>query len=285
MRCFIVTQAHLNRFRVHKVVARYGWTPTYCCDTELQKSRLASLGIPKQHIILSDVPENAGIQGVSLARDFVCRKLMPQNEWSIWIDDNVEKITGISPAVSSDRLNFEDGKNWRELFSKTLTPIQLNIHIRDTIQRAEQARTIFCGFANQENYFWRASKWQDFGYCRTQFALYKNDGSTWMPFDTMMWEDGFKSIDVVARYGQVVINRHIRAVKPMFETGGIGSFKRRLPWLRDNCKRLIEMFPGLVKYQGNGSQYGMSDADKFHLMFAKRTTSTVSKWRKEHGYA
>ena len=217
MKCFIVTKAVRDRFRVLDVINKYGWDPTFCCDTRLAKVRLERMGVQPSQIVLSDLPENPGIQGVSRARDFICRQVMPRNEWCIWIDDNVEKITGIPAVASRDKLNFNDGRNWRELFTRELTPGQLKYQIRKTIERAEKFGTIFCGFANENNYFFRKNKWQDFGYCRTQFALYKNDGSTWFPFDTMMWEDGFKSIDVVARYGQIVINRHVKAEKPAFE--------------------------------------------------------------------
>lgn len=287
MNCFIVTKADPRRFRVASVIRKHGWTPTYCCDTNAQRKRLQSLlreqGMPRSRISLSNVPPDAGIQGVSLARDFVCRELMPKKEWSVWIDDNVEKITGLLPHLSRPKIDLKNGRNWRKEFGRELTRQQLSRHIDSTIKRAEALGTIFCGFAAETNFFFRGNKWQDFGYCRTQFALYKNDGSTWSPFNTMMLEDLYKSIDVVCRYGQVVINRHVKPLKPMFEQGGIGSFGRRLPWLQNNCWCLMQMYPGLLKYQGGSKQYGLQ-ASEFHVAFAKRSRNTIDEWRRQHGY-
>ncbi len=282
MKCFIVTRGDPRRFRVLGTIKLYGWTPTFCCDNDQQRKKLVGLGISAKSIILSRIPLNPGIQGVSLARDFVCKNLMPKNEWCVWIDDNVGSITGLLPSLVTEKIDFKDGINWRKEFERVLTRSQLDWHIRRTIDRADSVGTIFCGFANENNFFFRGRHWQDYGYCRTQFALYKNDGSTWMPFETMMLEDLYKSIDVVCRYGQVVINRFVKPKKPMFETGGIGSFKDRLPWLQDNCKRLMEMYPGLLKYQGSGDQYGLPEAKDFHVTFARRSKTGIDRWRKEH---
>lgn len=283
MQCFTVTEGRPNRFRVLKLIEHYGWEPTFVCDTPLQKKRLALLGVPKNRIVVSDVPKDAGITGVSRARDFVVRELMPHDEWCIWIDDNLQAVTGIPYSISLDRLDFNDGRDWRKLFKLPVRPRTLERQIEETIDRAEELGTIFAAFANEDNFFFRSNKWQLFGYCRTQFALYKNDGSTWYPFDGMMFEDGYKSVDVVARYGCVLINRHVKADKPMFERGGIGSFDKRLPHLQHNCRKIAEQFPGLVKLAGNSNQYG-SEARDFHIKFAKRSLNTVAEWRKANGY-
>jgi hypothetical protein len=299
MRCFTVTRGCARRFRVLKVIEKYGWEPTFVCDTAEQKHDLIACGVGRNDIVISDVLPGSGIQGVSLARDFVCRRLMPKEEWCVWIDDNVEKVTGLRPELSCDQIDFDTPPgyqpssrmlslprtppSWRQEFEHVLGHDELDVYICQTIDRAEQLGTIFCAFANETNYFFRRNKWQDFGYCRTQLALYKNDGSTWMPFDTMMLEDLYKSADVVARYGSVVVNRHVKPIKPMFEEGGIGSFKRRLPWLKENCRRIMALYPGLLKYSGNGKVYGLNATD-YHLTFAHRSFRTVDKWRRDNGY-
>lgn len=286
MKCFIVTKGDPLRLRVQKVVDFYTLDPTYCCDTKKQRASLMNVGIPKSQIVITDVGKKSGIQGVSRARDFVCREVMEKGEWSLWIDDNVEMITGLKHKLSKPKLDFSDASvDWREEFDKAVSRKDFYRYLKESIARAEDVGSIFCGFATGNNYFFRANKWQDFGYCRTQLALYKNDGSSWFPFESMMLEDMYKSIDVVCRYGQVVINRHMKPVKPQFESGGIGSFKKRLPHLKDNCKRLMELYPGLLKYQGNGKQYGMKDETHFHVTFAKISPNTVNQWRKENGYA
>ena len=121
----------------------------------------------------------------------------------------------------------------------------------------------------------------NFAYCRTQFALYKNDGSTWRPWKKLMLEDFYKSVDVVARYGQIVLNNHVKPEKQAFEPGGIGSFMRRLPHLQYDCKKIATMYPGLVQVSGENKEHDVKD---FYLTFTRRSINTVNKWRKEHGY-
>jgi len=284
MKCFTVTKGCTNRFRCLDLIKENGWDPHFVCDTKKQSVNLTRLGVDRSSIFIRNSSRDDGITGVSRARDFTVNNLMPRDEWCIWIDDNVSCLTGLRPRWSEDKLDFNSGHNWRKRFTTILNPEEIKWYIDQTIKRAEDVGTIFCGFATEENYYFRANRWQQFGYCRTQFALYKNDGSTWFPFDTMVWEDGYKSMDVVARYGQIVINRHMKPVKPQFEKGGIGSFDERLPHLQDNCSRLVEMFPGLVKYPSKGTTYG-TDASQFHLTFAKRSVNTVNQWRRENGYA
>jgi len=290
MEAFIITTAVAKRFRAHKIVARYGFKPTYCCTNEKRRKALLRLGIPSKSIVVMSIPEDTGIYETVLARHFVAKHLMQRNVWSIWLDDNVTALTGLKPSISENKLDFSDlkareRKVWRRSFEHVLKNHELQEHIETMIHRAEEANTIYCGCATSPNYYFRANKWQDFGYCRTNFALYKNDDSTWNPanVDPNTIEDLVKSVDVVARYGQVVVNRHIHVVKPQFESGGIGDFKFRLPWLRACCKSLMEAYPGLLKYSKGSTQYGVY-ADKYHVQFAKRSRATVDAWRREHGY-
>lgn len=250
MKCYIITKADLGRFKCRPIVAKYGWRPTYVCHTNEQADVLVSAGVQRKNVRVSGAP--CTIQGVSLQREYVAQHLMPQGEWCLWLDDNVYSVTGLRPALAEKHpksLSWDDGTNWRHEFAHELEPNELGWHVRETLNRAEACGTIFAAFANEENILFRRNHWQSHGYCRTRFALYRNDGSTWVPFDTMMLEDMAKSIDVVCRYGQIVINRYVRCLKEMFEPGGIGTFNERLPWLRDNCQKLMAMYPGLVKTQ------------------------------------
>jgi hypothetical protein len=266
------------------VIDEFGLDPTFVCDTDEQRSNLVSLGVQPSAI---KVTGNAvgNITGVSLAREWVITNVMPVNQWSLWLDDNVQEITGIPYQMAgSETIDLKDGNDWRTLFDLHVGKDDFFQYVGETIEHADKHGTIFAAFANENNFFFRIRKWLYYGYCRTQCGLYKNDGSTWFPFKTMMLEDGFKSIDVVARYGKIVINRYIKAIKPQFETGGIGSFMERLPHLQDNCLRLAGMYPGLVETCGDGTQYGAADATDFNIKFKLRSTNTVNNWRRKNGY-
>ena len=266
------------------VIEEFGLDPTFVCDNEEQKSNLVAFGVQPSAIKVTGIA-NAGITGVSLAREWVIAHAMPVNQWSLWIDDNVSHLTGLPHSLASqEKLNLKDGRDWRNLFETRIDKQAFFSYVNETIEHAEKKRTIFAAFANENNFFFRQRKWQYYGYCRTQCGLYKNDGSTWFPFKTMMLEDGYKSIDVVARYGCIVINRYMKANKPQFEKGGIGSFEERLPYLTDNCSRLADMYRGLVATTGDGSQYGNASAQGFNIRFKLNTKKTVDEWRAKNGY-
>jgi hypothetical protein len=288
MRSFTVTKGDPTRFKVLPLIERYDWDPTFICDTAEQRASLISLGVARSAIAVTGNPQT-DITGVSRARDYAARLVIPRGEWAVWIDDNVYSITGLPVKYSTDTVDPQSPPpiwhaTWRAAFDAQLNPVALADHVQDTIARAEAEGTIYAAFANENNYYFRLNKWQLYGYCRTQLALYKNDGSTWFPFNTMMFEDAYKSLDVIARYGCVVINRHVKAVKAQFQPGGIGSFNGRLPHLQENCRRLVKMYPGLVQLTGDGSQYGMQGARDFHIKLVKRARSTVNRWRLSHGY-
>ena len=291
MKCFIVSRATL-RLRSHELAARLGYDYFVVVDDTDQADRAVSqpFNVPHSRVVVVDSsagPVPGPPCGAAFKRDWVARTIMPVGEWSVWLDDNVECLTGLCPGLSQDVIDLNTpppGSTWRAEFARVLTHKWIHHYVGKSIDRAEQAGTIMVGFSTQNNFYFRSRKWQDFGYCRTQFVAYKNDGSTWFPFPTMMFEDAYKTVDVVARYGQVVVNRHMKPVKPMFEAGGIGAFDERLPHLQENCRRIVEMFPGLVRAGGDGAVYGRPGVTDFHLEFALRGHGTIERWRRQHGY-
>jgi hypothetical protein len=259
------------------------------CDNAAQSSRLTSqFGISRKHILVCDGSPGPPT-GAAFKRDWIAREVAPRGKWLVWLDDNVECLTGLPPELSKDRISFDEPPpgprilpdyqtasiTWREAFAHRLTRSEVWHYIDETLKEAERLGTINCGFATEENYFFRARKWQIFGYCRSQFTLYKNDGSGWMPYPGMMFEDMYKTVDVVARYGCVVVNRHMKAVKPLFEPGGIGGLEKRKPHLVENCRWLVNHYPGLLRY---------SKGRDYHVTFAKTSFRTVNNWRMENGY-
>lgn len=285
MKCFIPTRGY-NRLKAHIVAETYGWEPHFVCDTGEQADRLKDkFGIKHRNIDVLYTPPDLGICTIAWVRDHIAKELMPRGEWCIWLDDNVRGVTCLpSPAHYAERLNFDDALSidgqstrWRDAFEHEATREDMLQLLDDTIMRAEQLGTIFCGFAIETNYFFRRLKWQLYGYVRTQFALYKNDGTTWYPddFQSLMLEDMYKSVDVVCRYGSILINRYAKPIKTFFESGGIGSFEKRYPHLVENCSQLIRRYPGLLTYVKDHN---------YQVTFQKRSQKTVDEWRSAHGY-
>jgi hypothetical protein len=274
---YVLTRA-TPRLRAHHLAKKLGLEARYVCDDKVQARRLTTeYGLPRQSVIVVDGSPGPPT-GTAYVRDYICRHIAPKDQWFAWLDDNVSAITGLPPGYSKAKINLDvppKGGTWRDLFAHELTPDEVWYYLNETVSEAERLGTIDCGFATEENYYFRARKWQYFGYCRAQFGLYRNDGSGWMPEHSGAFEDFPKSVDVVVRYGCILINRHLKPIKPQFEAGGIGTLAERLPHLRESCAWLMAQYPGLLAY---------SKGRDYHLTFAKRSLKTVAEWRRKNGY-
>lgn len=265
------------RLRAHKLAQSLGMDYRLVCDSDEQADYIArTFGTPRSKILsVGSCPGPP--TGAAFKRHVVATQIAPVGRWMVWLDDNVTHLSGL-PAGGDipDKIDIAaDSEGWRRRFSEVASSDVVWSHVVQCVERAESRGTINCGFATESNYFFRSRRWQDFGYCRSQFTLYKNDGSAWAPTPTMMWEDFYKTVDVVARYGSVVIDRHLKAEKPHFEVGGIGSLAFRLPHLAADCRYMMDKWPGLLSYL-KGRDY--------QLTFAKRSFKTVNEWRKLNGY-
>lgn len=259
MKCFIPTRA-TDRLRSHRLAQKYGWDYYMICDTWEQAKRLHDrFDIPTGRIRCISTPTGLGQCSVAWVRNYVEQNYATPGEWHIWMDDNVQAIQCLpSPHLHPERLDLEstliiDGEpmSWRRAFEHEASICDIDILLTDTIAKAESLGTIYAGISDNSNILWRIRKWQYFGYVLTRFALYKNDGSSWYPddFPTLMQEDLYKSIDVIARYGCVLINRYARSVKEWHEAGGIGPHELRLPNIRENNIELVRRYPELVGYR------------------------------------
>lgn len=286
---YIPTMAHMPRVRAHLMAQKYELPYVFVCDDYEQVKRLReNTGAKSGQIIMTPPPPDVGPCKISWKRDWLVKNFIPEGSTFIWIDDNVERLTHLAhPAYWSTfygggKLDFEldwvrGQRDWRKLFETEVSPSFFHkTFVPEMLDAMEREGTIYAGLATETNYFYRRLKWQLYGYVRTQFAFYKNDASTWYPFRSCMQEDMYKSIDVVARYGAVVINRFVKPIKPFFEEGGIGSFESRLPHLLENTDRFCSMYPGLVKPQSNNKPY--------QAQFKLRTRDAVYRWRRENDY-
>jgi len=276
----IIPTRGTDRLRAHRWAMDLGYPVHFVCDDERQRGRvMRKTGCQRNRCHVAQTPDGLGQSGIAYVRDWVCQQLVPVGDWIIWIDDNVKRLTSLPhPFCNTDRIDFdfddEPDIGWRDAFEQTAENPRYVLD--QLIEKCIDNGTIFGGFAIETNFFFRRLRYQWWGYARTQCAVYRNDGRSWLAWDGMMLEDFVKSVDVVCRYGKVVIDRFSKPDKPAFEEGGIGSFEDRLPNLRHDCKMLMERYPGLLKPV-------KPDVD-YQLTFAKRSQRTIDAWRRDHGF-
>jgi hypothetical protein len=288
----IASNAFIPRMKAQNIVKNNNLNYHYIFNTNEERNRaIKEFNLRKEGTHVADInKKEVGQYGVALAREWGERNLTDINEWYIWLDDNVGHFTWLPyPWYNYDRIDFDidwsdsDGKelmkkhcmDWRQLYEEICPIEQIIKNWEELINKCEENNTVAGGFAIETNYFFRKIKWQYFGYCRTQNAVIKNTGLPWDYWEGGMIEDMARSLDVIARFGCVCINRFMKPMKNFWEKGGIGSLEERMPNLISGNKKLIEMFPGLVQFVKNR---------EYQLMLKLKTQKSVNKWRKEHGY-
>jgi len=284
MKVIIVSAGNPARMKAQRFIATssYEWNYVF--------ARGRAVDVPGAICHEMDVPEDLNRQcRPAFKRDWAERNLTSQGEWYLSIDDNVHDITMVpEPWMSLDKIDF-DGEDWlldEEKFKtfgyewrKVLNvPIKrftdFESVVENMVSRMESMGTVYGGFAIENNYYFRNRKWQGLGYVRTSLAVIKNVGLPFYYWPENMFEDFTRSVDVVARYGSVLINRFVKAEKTPFEAGGIGTLEDRIPLLTAVCAKLLEMYPGLLRESKNRP---------YQLQFAK-TLKTIRQWREENGY-
>jgi len=185
------------------------------------------------------------------------------------------------PHYHRERIDFysspeSNGLTWRQLFETPLPFAGVVKYWQELIDECENAYTLAGGFAIETNYFFRSIKWQRLGYVRAQNAVWKNTGLPFYYWRGAMLEDFVRTVDVVSRCNQVLINRFIKPQKTFFEEGGIGPFEDRRPKLVACCNNLLSRYPGLLR--------PVKEQD-YSLTFVPKSPSGVAKWRQQRDQA
>jgi len=286
----IASKGFIPRMRVHNLIKDLNYH--YIFNTDEQRNRaIKEFELRKNSTHVANIDEKkVGQAGIAIAREWGERNLTDPNEFYIWIDDNVSHFTWLPrPWYDQERIDFDsDWKNpngqclmkqaifdWHKIYATICSMDQMIEIWEELIQKCEQEHTVFGGFSIEDNYFFRYKKWQYFTYVRTQNAVVKNVGLPFHYWPECMIEDMARSVDVIARYGKVVINKYVKPMKQFWEQGGIGSLNERIPNLEHGSKILMEKYPGLMQ---------CTKGKKYQLSFKYRTQKSIDQWRSEHGY-
>jgi hypothetical protein len=282
----ITSKGYLPRMRAHRILLEHGYDNYWIVvDNEEQALRVKGAGVPPERIAITERPILELPQdGIAWTREWIEKNLVPLGTWYVTLDDNVGGWTWLpEPFYRHERVDFEhapgyfrdvNGLTWRQLYD---TPCPFEIVVErwvEMIAECEKRGTIAGGFSIENNFFFRGSKWQTLGYVRAQNAVWKNTGLPFYYWPGAMLEDFVRSVDVVARYGSVLINRFVKPQKKFFEAGGIGTFEERQPNLIACNEETMRRWPGLTRR--------VKDRD-WSLTFALRGKK-LDEWRRANGY-
>ena len=278
VKVFVPTKGVIERIRTTRWLLDSGADYYFVCHTDEDRKRLyEKFGIPLNRIIPCN-PPFVDIRTIGWIRDWIVDNLTNKSDWYCMIDDNTTILKPPDPWYQLDRIDFRDypTADFRELYRVEIWPSEVIALIESIIQKCIDQGTVFGGMAIEENYYFRSTKWTKLGFIRGKFCVSQNNGIPWqINPEVVIQTDIARSVDCVARYGSVVINRFCHPESVEFSTGGVGTLEYRQPfmvqsllWLRQNYRGLIVKAP---------------DKD-WQVKFLIRGKKDIQEWREENGW-
>jgi hypothetical protein len=269
MKAYIVTKGVIDRLHTHKLFKAAGIDYTWVTHARPNAKRIEE--IDDAPIILSHAPD------LVTQRNFLLDKIIPDGEWYIGADDNIQKLTMVHPSLYLFKSLDVGGPvpkgftSWREVY-RAAFPIKSFGLVMEALRRSiEKNKTIYGGFASNENPMFRKNH---YGYRRfVKSKLYVLRNTPGARFKGVCGHDSYLSAYVVAHYGKVVVNTYIHPVANWYEAGGLGKLEERRAHLERSMANTMAEFPGLVaKASGPNSA----------LKFLRTSDAAVANWQRQH---
>lgn len=263
---YIISRVSEERFHAPKLLMKAKIPFTLVVDTKEQWSKAHSLGC--SDVVVSPVP------GIVEVRNFI--DSLNGNNWYIGFDDNIQGFSKLSAAYYEKQSIDPTSKavEWRKEFRQVCTPSMFVKYMNDLIPLCEMNKTVLGGVATIENPYFRANKYAFRRFVKTKaFVMKAGSGIT---FKHTMCHDTYITAQVIAKYGRVVVNNFLFYTANWYESGGLGSRKKREEkGLLTQMDDIINEFPGLVaRAKGENSA----------LRFLLTNDKSVNNWRKANGY-
>ena len=290
----ISTRAHPSRGQTLRLLRPLFGLPDVKIEVVTHNAGMRASLIAQGHdlfpIHLSGIPRDIGITGMVETRDWVTNNLGTVGEWITLVDDNISHVERVDPdhygelgdvdgnLDVGDSTGDENGVGWREIYGYRADPAQLIVHIRELIELCEDSKTILGGFGYLDNPFFRGKKINRGSYVKGKMYVHKPDGVPYrLSPELLIMSDFAKTLDVLTRYGSVVVNDWVRPVHERWQEGGIGSLAARMPYRLTSVSWMAEHWEGLVRITR-----GESGEDDW-MRISKRPGRSLDSWRAEWG--
>lgn len=208
---------------------------------------------------------------IAAKRQWILDNLVDEDEWFIMADDNIQKFRAINyPWYCMDQLDEIGTKN-----EVDITPEMAEGVFAETLQKAEESNARFVGFRTNSNPFFGRKKWNEVSYVSTKLCMIKKDsGIRFNPEFPMRDEVQFTAENLI-KYGRVLVNKYLFPVANHYEKGGIGGLDERLVKRKEECRRLMIKYPGLLKFKKNHK----STPEESDVQLRIHTVDKVNDWR------
>lgn len=268
MKIYIPSKGRADKISTHHMLQNKDYTVVVHNEEELKSYAGA--------VNLSNLEVSHQPFSISAQRNWIMENLVKEGDWFCFMDDNIRYLTAIpSPYYEQDALPKKSGMRFLE-DNKITADEFISKYVREAIDIAEWQGASFIGFASQHNYFFRTNKWKKISLIVSKLCLMKKDRLRYNEQIQTM-DDYEMSIQKMLQDGQVLVNNFIHPVANHNQPGGLGTMKERGNKKVQDCKLLMETYPGLLRYkERKNSVPGGEVCLRFY------GTESFKRWKENH---
>lgn len=266
MKVFVFTYDRYHSITTTSEMNALSIPHTVLCHSEEARQEYIKAGrVREENIISTNAPKGLGFNR-NAALD-----LMADGEWAVFLVDDWERCYELDgyDSMPSDVIPMtkEDQFIWRMRFQKK---ISMNQFLRRCIEQAviaEKMGFALCGFACNDNPFFRKKKYKTWALA---------DGRAWVVKKTdLRFDTNIQTIDdygwTVAnlkRFGGVLVNDWILPECRRYTAGGYGSMRARMPQKIRDVRYLVNAYP---EYVSVAKKCGWPDGSHIQIRPKRKT--------------
>lgn len=179
-------------------------------------------------------------------------EMMADGEWALFLVDDLFRLTELDTYDTEGGevlpIDVNTVSRWNPRFKKPISPSTFVDRGRQGARYCDLVGSHLLGWASSGNPLFRRKKW-----AQRVFA----DGRAWMVrksdlrFDLNVEtiDDYYWTAANIERFGTTVVNQWILPEARRYTSGGYGSRDARMDQKIEDCRYLVDRFPGLVQYR------------------------------------
>jgi hypothetical protein len=224
---------------------------------------------------------SSGVQGfLPEQREWIIRNLTEKNEWLIFLDDNIKMFNALqNDHYKKNELDpyfvANNNKLFRNLFEQEISGERFMEICEEMIDIGEAKQAYLCGFATNDNPFFRCKKFKLYSYVIGKAMIRKTTRISF-PIGWFCQEDYHDTAEHILQYGSVLVNNFVKPVATHYNIGGIGTYAKRVPYKLDLNKKLMQKYPGLFRV--NEKVNCPSGAE---IIIKLHSEKQIENWRKQ----
>jgi len=245
MRVFVFTYDRFDSITTSAILESSGIDHIVLCHTEEQRAAFIAAGrVKSERLVVTGKPK-----GLAYNRN-VALEMMSQDEWSVFLVDDLKKITMLrnyDTAPDPLPITTKNQRAYAKRFQHEITIAELLERADGLVHRCERIGARLGGWAGIDNPLFRRGHWG-----HNVLA----DGRAWVVRkSSLRFDEQVQMVDDVCwtalnirEFGHVVVDRWILPDCARYTAGSFGSIDQRMEQKLRECAHLVATYPDLVRF-------------------------------------